>query len=91
MLEAVDDGPPPGSAGFAGLVEAHLRSLGTRKPSPHTMAAYRRDLAGVATRLAEGLGLEASQLSLEHLSKASLRQAFSSWATDHAGASVTPG
>ncbi|MGH9062727.1 MAG: site-specific integrase [Acidimicrobiales bacterium] len=65
-----------------------MRALGTRKPSRHTLAAYRRDLHGVGARLAEAEGVELDELALEHLTKAALRGAFSSWATDHAAASL---
>ncbi|MGH9068660.1 MAG: tyrosine-type recombinase/integrase [Acidimicrobiales bacterium] len=74
-------------ASFPELVEAHLRALGTRKPSPHTLAAYRRDLHGVGHRLA-GAGGDLDELRLGDLTKGALREAFSSWATDHAASSL---
>jgi hypothetical protein len=45
--------PSPGDP-FRTLVEAFLWALGTTKPSPHTVAAYRRDLLGIGTRIAAG-------------------------------------
>ncbi|MGH9063991.1 MAG: site-specific integrase [Acidimicrobiales bacterium] len=75
-------------APFPEFVDAHLRALGTRKPSPHTLDAYRRDLHGVGARMAEAEGVELDELALEHLTKTALREAFSSWATDHAAASL---
>ena len=36
---------------FAELVEAWLFALGTTKPAAATVAAYRRDLIGVARRI----------------------------------------
>lgn len=73
---------------FGALVERFLHDFGTRKPSPNTIAAYRRDLHGVSVRLAEAAGLDVDHLELVHLTKPALRAAFASWATDHASASV---
>ena len=73
---------------FAALVERFLHHFGTRKPSPNTIAAYRRDLVGVSQRLALAAGLEVDQLALGDLTKNNLRAAFASWAEDHAGASI---
>ncbi|HEX4864276.1 MAG TPA: tyrosine-type recombinase/integrase [Acidimicrobiales bacterium] len=73
----------------ADSVEAWLFNLGAAKPSPATLAAYRRDLEGVASRLAslEGIG-EYGDVALTDLEKTALRAAFASWASDHAAASV---
>jgi integrase/recombinase XerD len=70
-------------------VEAWLFNLGAAKPSPNTLLAYRRDVEGVASRLAflEGKG-EPAHLGLSDLDHRALRAAFSSWASDHAAASV---
>ncbi|MDQ2754607.1 MAG: hypothetical protein M3R71_03550, partial [Actinomycetota bacterium] len=38
---------------LADAVEAWLTNLGASKPSPATLLAYRRDLSGITTRLAE--------------------------------------
>jgi integrase/recombinase XerD len=74
---------------LADAVESWLFNLGAAKPSPATLAAYRRDLQGVASRLAslEGVG-EYGDVALPDLEKTALRAAFASWATDHAAASV---
>ena len=40
------------SSRFAELVDAWLHQLGTTKPAANTVAAYRRDLEGVARRIA---------------------------------------
>lgn len=65
---------------------AWLTNLGATKPSPHTLAAYRRDLEGVAARLRELEGLPA--VNLDDLDRSALRAAFASWAADHAAAST---
>jgi integrase/recombinase XerD len=70
-------------------IDAWLVNLGAAKPSPATLAAYRRDVQGVAARLAalEGLG-ELEDVGLGDLERPALRAAFASWAGDHAAASV---
>ncbi len=65
---------------------ASCHQLGTTKPAANTVAAYRRDLEGVARRIAADA--EVGVLHLEHLTKPALRAAFASWAEDHAAASV---
>ncbi|MER5454511.1 tyrosine-type recombinase/integrase [Micromonospora sp. NPDC002389] len=72
------------------LVEEFLTSRATRKPSPHTQAAYRRDLIAVAALAAElatpPLPLDA--LSIEVLSPRLMRAAFARFAAERAAASV---
>ena len=63
-----------------------MADLGAAKPSPHTLAAYRRDLTGIAGRLGGHEGLE--QVRVSDLGHSALRAAFASWAADHAAASV---
>lgn len=67
-------------------VAAWIADLGAAKPSPHTLAGYRRDLAGVAGRLAALDDLDPVRLA--DLDRSALRAAFASWASDHAAASV---
>ncbi|MDQ6928366.1 MAG: tyrosine-type recombinase/integrase [Actinomycetota bacterium] len=62
-------------------VDAWLHQLSATKP-PATVAAYRRDIEGVGSRIA------ASALRVEDLSKQALQLGFASWANDHAPASV---
>jgi integrase/recombinase XerD len=70
-------------------IDAWLVHLGAAKPSPATIAAYRRDLEGVAVRLAglEGIGA-GSDVTIADLERSALTAAFSSWASDHAAAST---
>lgn len=70
------------------LFERHLHDLAVRKPSPHTVAAYRRDLHGVGRRLAAARGAQLDGLTLADLDRTSLRRAFADWAGDHAASSV---
>ena len=78
---------PRSSLGEA--LEGWLFYLGASKPSPATLAGYRRDVEGVGSRLAvlEDIG-EFADLVLPHLDHQALRAAFASWASDHAAASV---
>lgn len=53
------------------------------------MAAYRRDVEGVGRRLAEQLGRSSpAEVTVGDLDRRALQAAFSSWASDHAAASV---
>lgn len=70
------------------LIERHLQDLAVRKPSPHTTAAYRRDLHGVGRRLAAAQGGQLDALTVSALDRTALRRAFADWAGDHAAASV---
>lgn len=81
-------------------LDAWLTHLGAAKPSPATLAGYRRDLTGIAARLAvlEGLapppkglvtlGDLVAEVKVLDLGREALRAAFASWASDHAAASV---
>jgi integrase/recombinase XerD len=73
---------------LASLIDRHLHDFAVRKPSPHTVAAYRRDLEGIGRRVAEGAGIEPAEVTLAHLTRPALRRAFASWAGDHAAASI---
>ncbi len=70
------------------LIERHLDDLAVRKPSPHTVAAYRRDLHGVGGRVATAAGRPFVTLVVADLHRTTLRRAFADWAGDHAATSV---
>lgn len=59
-----------------------------RKDSPHTTAAYRRDLAGINDLLASSLATPTDELQVEDLTGANLRTAFGIFADSHAKSSV---
>jgi site-specific recombinase XerD len=72
-----------------GLIDAFLDQLASGGASTHTLGAYRRDLRGVADRLATAQGLDdISPLRLPQVDSAALEAAMAAWATDHAPASV---
>ncbi|MER7457747.1 tyrosine-type recombinase/integrase [Micromonospora sp. NPDC126480] len=72
------------------LIEEFLIDRATRKPSPHTLEAYRRDLRGVAALAAEELTppLPLDDLPLGALSPRVLRAAFARYAAPRSPASV---
>lgn len=76
------------SPGFLQLVDRYLRELGTAKPSPHTLAAYRRDLCGVGALIAADGGRDLAELGLHHLTRDVVAAAFAEWALDHSASSV---
>ena len=63
-----------------------LADRGTRKPSLHTLAAYRRDFDGIAEIITGGADVAA--LPLADLTRDALRTAFSVFAQSHAAASI---
>src|SRR5437016_5550226 len=71
------------------LIDAFLDQLASGGASIHTVGAYRRDLRGVADRLAIAQGLDdVSRLRLSQVDAAGLEAGMAAWATDHAPASV---
>lgn len=57
----------------------------TRKPSPHTVLAYRRDFSAIATLITGG---KPNTLVLADITRDSMRQAFAAFAQDHAATSI---
>ncbi len=90
-------GAPLARAPLAEVIDAWLDANGldrgaaewparTTRPAATTIAAYRRDVEGIAGRIS---GVDnVARLCLADLTKGALRAAFSSWATDHAATSV---
>src|SRR5436190_10262304 len=74
------------------LIEAFLDQLASGGASTHTVGAYRRDLRGVADRMATARGLgDISELRLAQVDAAALEAGMATWATDHAPRSPGPG
>ena len=69
-----------GPVGFVAAVEDFLAAMKAAKPSRHTIAAYRRDLLGIARRIATQQGVDLDGLTVGSLDKAALRHGFASWA-----------
>lgn len=72
------------------LIEQFLTSRATRKPSPHSLAAYRRDLLAVARLLHDDAAtpLPLAMLPIGALTARSLRAAFARFAAPRAAASI---
>jgi integrase/recombinase XerC len=62
-----------------------LNDRQTRKPSAHTMKAYRQDFIAIAILLTDG---DPARLTVPDITKDSMRQAFAAYARDHEAASI---
>jgi site-specific recombinase XerD len=69
--------------------DAFFAARRPRKDSPHTTAAYRRDVAGVVALLAVELGRPVVELVVVDLTTSALRGAFGVFADGHARSSVS--
>ena len=63
-----------------------LNDRQTRKPSAHTLKAYRQDFAAIAFLVTEG---DPARLTVADITKDSMRQAFAGYARDHEAASIS--
>ena len=79
---------PLGERSVAAIIDRYLHHFAVRKPARNTVLAYRRDLEGIGLRLAAYHGCPPAELSLVHLTKAAMREAFALWADDHAASSI---
>ncbi|MGK5445583.1 tyrosine-type recombinase/integrase [Micromonospora sp. URMC 105] len=71
------------------LIEEFLTARATRKPSPHTLEAYRRDLRAVAALVGEdATPLPLDRVMISDLSPRVMRAAFARFAAPRAAASV---
>jgi integrase/recombinase XerC len=62
-----------------------LNDRQTRKPSAHTMKAYRQDFIAIATLMTE---CHPSRLAVADITKDAMRTAFAGYARDHEAASA---
>ena len=69
-------------------VEQYLVARRAAKPSPHTVAAYRRDLNSVLELVARERGCRAGDVALADLQAGVLRSAFADFAAERAASSV---
>ena len=67
---------------------AFLADRGTRKPSAHTMKAYRQDFDAIATFVAGGATSGLSRMSLGDITADSMRTVFAQYAETHEAASI---
>jgi site-specific recombinase XerC len=82
------DEPSPQVRALAQAVAEYLTHRQAAKPSPHTLAAYRSDLAAVQALLAQHVKAPADRLSTADLTVANMRAVFAAYAGDHAKASI---
>ena len=83
------NGHANGQLSLAEAVEEFLRSRAALKQSGNTLAAYRRDLAGIGGLLARQAGCgEADRLELAAVTGRSLRAAFAEYAEPRAASSI---
>jgi integrase/recombinase XerC len=62
-----------------------LNDRQTRKPSAHTMKAYRQDFVAIALLMGDG---DCARLPVTDITKESMRSAFAAYARDHEAASI---
>ena len=75
-------GAPPGTPVW---FEEFVIDRATRKPSVHTVKAYRQDFAAIATLLTGG---RPAELALADITRESMRAAFAAYAPSHEPASI---
>ncbi len=69
-------------------IDAFFVARAPRKDSPHTVAAYRRDLTAVTALLAEATDVAVADLSCVELTLPGLRRAFAAFAAGRAKSSI---
>ena len=69
-------------------IERYLVARRAAKPSPHTVAAYRRDLVAVSGCAGRALGCGVDRVVLGSLTSQVLREAFADFAEERAASSV---
>ncbi len=69
--------------------DAFFAARRTRKDSPHTTVAYRRDLASINDELADLVQCPATELTFEDVTPTALRAAFGRFADSHAKSSIS--
>src|SRR5688572_9211567 len=69
-------------------IESFFVARAPRKESPHTQAAYRRDLVEITRLAAQQAGSDLSALTVAELTGPLLRQAFARFAEPRSAASV---
>jgi integrase/recombinase XerC len=70
---------------FPGWFTNFLNDRQTRKPSAHTMKAYRQDFIAIARLVTDG---DPSRLVVTDITRESMRTAFAGYARDHEAASI---
>src|SRR5271166_6652422 len=80
-----DASEPADAESFPDWFTQFLNDRQTRKPSAHTMKAYRQDFAAIAFLVTDG---NPARLTVADITKDSMRYAFAAYARDHEAASI---
>lgn len=80
-----DASGPADAESFPNWFTQFLNDRQTRKPSAHTMKAYRQDFIAIATLVTVG---NPARLTVADITKDSMRHAFAAYARDHESASI---
>jgi len=83
--QAGRDADAPGVDPFPDWFTMFLHDRQTRKPSGHTMKAYRQDFAAIASLISNG---NPTRMDVVDITKDSMRAAFATYAQDHEAASI---
>jgi integrase/recombinase XerC len=70
---------------FPDWFTAFLQDRQTRKPSAHTMKAYRQDFVAIASLVTNG---DPAHMDVADITKESMRSSFATYAQDHEAASI---
>jgi site-specific recombinase XerD len=71
------------------LIDQFFAARRSLKDSPHTTAAYRRDLAAITAALAAGAGADPASITADQLSAQAIRDAFGDFSSGHAKTSIS--
>jgi site-specific recombinase XerD len=71
------------------LIDRFFAARRSLKDSPHTTAAYRRDLAAITAALAAAADMDPACVTADHLSARAVRDAFGDFAAGHARTSIS--
>jgi integrase/recombinase XerC len=82
------DVPTPAEPSHPEWFAAFLANRGTRKPSAHTMKAYRQDFDAIATFVAGADTSDLARMSLGDITTDSMRTAFAQHAETHEAATI---
>ena len=80
-----DTAGPADAEWFPHWFTQFLNDRQTRKPSAHTMKAYRQDFIAIANLVTDG---NPARLAVADITKDSMRDAFAAYARDHEAASI---
>src|SRR6267154_991108 len=84
----MSDVPGPAVPSRPEWFDAFLADRGTRKPSAHTLKAYRQDFDAIAALITGGPTSDLSRMSLGDITTDAMRTAFAQYAQTHEAATI---